>query len=110
MKLYVYVLQAKDLLVKDSFVKVQVGKFKSKTRILKDNFNPVWNEEFVFRLNDDFQDEEVVVSVLTFDHESLGRVRIPVSSAASQDNQVLPPTWFSLERHKTAKFTNTDCG
>ncbi|KAK1565537.1 hypothetical protein Q3G72_029097 [Acer saccharum] len=119
MRLYVYVLQAKDLLVRDSYVKVQVGKNKSKTRILKNNANPIWNEEFVFRIQD-VEDEEVLVSVLNRDDDSgflhssgdsMGRVRIPVSSVAAEDNQVLPPTWFSLEQpNKTGKFTNKDCG
>ncbi|KAK4842805.1 hypothetical protein QYF36_000316 [Acer negundo] len=119
MRLYVYVLQAKDLIVRDSYVKVQVGKNKSKTRILKNNANPIWNEEFVFRIQD-VEDEEVLVSVFNRDDDSgflhssgdsMGHVRIPVWSVAAEDNQVLPPTWFSLEQpNKTGKFTNKDCG
>ncbi|KAL5814872.1 hypothetical protein ACOSQ4_025513 [Xanthoceras sorbifolium] len=118
MRLYVYVLQAKDLLVRDSYVKVQVGKYKSKTRILRNNANPVWNEEFVFRIHD-VEVEELVVSVFNHDHDSgflhtsgdcMGRVRIPVWSVAAENNQVLPPTWFSLEHSKTGKYINTVCG
>ena len=52
MRLYVYVLEAKDLSVKDSYVKLQVEKHKSKTRILRNTMMPVWNEEFVFRVHD----------------------------------------------------------
>lgn len=118
MRLYVYVLQAKDLLAEDSYVKVQVGKHKSKTRILRNNANPVWNEEFVFRVHN-IDDEEVVLSV--FPHvddygffnssgDLMGRVRVPVSLLTAEDNQMLPPTWFPLEKPKTGKFTHVDCG
>ena len=67
MRLYVYVLEAKDLSVKDSYVKLQVGKHKSKTRILRNTMMPVWNEEFVFRVHD--MDEELVVSLFHHDDE-----------------------------------------
>ncbi|XP_006476881.2 C2 and GRAM domain-containing protein At5g50170 isoform X3 [Citrus sinensis] len=117
-RLYVYVLQGQDLLAKDSYVKVQIGKHKSKSRILKNNTNPVWNEEFVFRVHN-IDDEELVVSVFQHNDDSglfgssgelMGRVRVPVSSIAAEDNHMLPPTWFSLETPKTGKFTNKDCG
>ncbi|XP_044486816.1 C2 and GRAM domain-containing protein At5g50170 isoform X2 [Mangifera indica] len=118
MKLYVFVLQGKDLLARDSYVKLQLGYYKSKTRILRNNSNPVWNEEFVFRV-DDIHDEEVVLSVFHYDDDSglfhifgvqLGRVRVPVWSIAAEDNQMLPPTWFSLEKPKNGKFNDKDCG
>ena len=62
-----YVLEAKDLSVKDSYVKLQVGKHKSKTRILRNTMMPVWNEEFVFRVHD--MDEELVVSLFHHDDD-----------------------------------------
>lgn len=113
-----YVLQGQDLLAKDSYVKVQIGKHKSKSRILKNNTKPVWNEEFVFRVHN-IDDEELVVSVFQHNDDSglfgssgelMGRVRVPVSSIAAEDNHMLPPTWLSLETPKTGKFTNKDCG
>lgn len=113
-----YVLQGQDLLAKDSYVKVQIGKHKFKSRIFKNNNNPVWNEEFVFRVHN-IDDEELVVSVFQHNDDSglfsssgemMGRVRVPVSSVAAEDNQMLPPTWFSLETPKTGTFTNKDCG
>ncbi|XP_017972261.1 PREDICTED: C2 and GRAM domain-containing protein At5g50170 isoform X1 [Theobroma cacao] len=117
MRLYVYVLQAKDLGVEDIYVKLQVGKFKSKTRTLRNTLNPIWNEEFVFRVHD--VGEQVVVSVFHHDDDSgffnaskdlVGRVRIPVWLIADEDNQTLPPTWLSLEKPKTGRFINKDCG
>ncbi|KAK4489023.1 hypothetical protein RD792_004815 [Penstemon davidsonii] len=120
MRLYVYLLEGRDWAVKDSYVKLQVGKFKSKTRLLKNTENPIWNEEFVFRVHD--LEDEIVVSVYKYDdHESgffnvsgagdlVGRVKIPVSSVAAEENQNLPPTWFSVERAQNAKSIDKDCG
>ncbi|XP_030531148.2 C2 and GRAM domain-containing protein At5g50170 [Rhodamnia argentea] len=117
MRLYVYVLEAKGLPVKDSYVNVQVGKLKSKTRIVERTKNPWWNEEFVFRVHD--CEEEVILSV--YHHEDshglfsssgelLGRVKIPVWSVANEDNRILPPTWFSVGQPKAGKFIRKDCG
>ncbi|XP_042950527.1 C2 and GRAM domain-containing protein At5g50170 isoform X3 [Carya illinoinensis] len=117
MRLYVYVLEAKDLPVKDSYVNLQVGKHKSKTRILRNTIVPVWNDEFVFRVHG--TDEELVVSVYHHVEEPkifsgsgnlLGRIWIPLWSVAAEKNQTLPPTWFPLERPKTGKFINKECG
>ncbi|OMO77406.1 C2 calcium-dependent membrane targeting [Corchorus capsularis] len=117
MRLYVYVLQAKDLAVEDTYVKLKVGKFKSKTRTLRNALNPVWNEEFAFRVHDVGQ--QVVVSVFHHHDDSgffnaskdlVGRVKIPVWLIANEDNQTLPPTWFSLEKPKHGSFKDKDCG
>lgn len=111
------VLEAKDLPVKDSYVKLKLGKFKSKTRILRNTCNPVWNEEFAFRVQD--LEEVLVVSVVNHSDELrvingsvdfVGEVRVLVGSVASADKQTLPPTWFSLESPKSGKFFNKNCG
>ncbi|MCI22986.1 C2 and GRAM domain plant-like protein, partial [Trifolium medium] len=123
-KLYVCVLEAKDLPVKNSRVKLQLGKLKYKTRISTNTFNPIWNEEFVFKVVKDIIAEEVLV--VTVDNDELkvmingdvvdfvGEVRIPVGSVGfDQDNnnkQILPPTWFSLQcSNKSARFFNKFC-
>ncbi|XP_061343598.1 C2 and GRAM domain-containing protein At5g50170 [Gastrolobium bilobum] len=118
LRLYVCILEAKDLPVKDSYVKLKLGKFKLKTRILRNTFSPVWNEEFVFRVHD--VEDVLIVSVVNHnDDESkvingsldfLGEVRIPVGSVAFEDKQTLPPTWFSLKCPKSGKFFNIYCG
>ena len=113
-----YVLECQDLHGKNCYVKLQVGKQKSKTRILRNPTNLVWNEEFVFRVHD--LDEELVVSVYDHDDDSgffhgseglMGRVRFPVWSVIAEDNHTLTPTWFSLEKPKSnGKHINKDCG
>ncbi|KAJ1403301.1 VASt domain [Sesbania bispinosa] len=117
LRLYVCVLEAKDLPVKNTYVKLKIGKFKSKTRILRNTSNPIWNEEFVFRVHD--AEDVLVVSVVNHNDESrvingfvdfLGEVRIPLGSVAFEEKQTLPPTWFSLQSPKSGKFFNTYCG
>ncbi|KAK6123570.1 hypothetical protein DH2020_042691 [Rehmannia glutinosa] len=119
MRLFVYLLEGRGWAAKDSYVKLQVGKYKSKSRLLKNTENPLWNEEFVFRVHD--LEDELVVSVYKYDDhehgffnvsagEFVGRVKIPVWSVAAEENQNLPPTWFSVERPKNAKSIDKDCG
>lgn len=112
-----YVLEAKDLASKDTYVKLRIGKFKFKTRVLKDTLNPAWNEEFAFRVHD--MEDELVVCVCHHEDDSgffnvsadfMGRVRVPVRSIAAEENHNLPPTWFSLEKPKASKLVNKDCG
>ncbi|CAI0451553.1 unnamed protein product, partial [Linum tenue] len=120
MNLYVYVLEARDLPVKDAFVvKLRVGKRKSKTRVLRNTANPVWNEEFIFPIHA-HDDENLLVSVFTH-HDGaglfgagsgdlVGRVSVPVGSVAGEPNQTLPPTWFSLESPSAGKHVHLDSG
>ncbi|XP_071703726.1 C2 and GRAM domain-containing protein At5g50170 [Rutidosis leptorrhynchoides] len=118
MRLYVYLLEGKDWLVQESFVKLKIGKFKSRTRVLKNTKNPIWNEEFAFRVRSLDDDDELVVSVYRhsdvptslFTNGSkhlVGRVRIPLWSVAAEENHHLPPTWFSIHDHKS---TGKECG
>ncbi|KFK26649.1 hypothetical protein AALP_AA8G275600 [Arabis alpina] len=117
MRLYVYVLQAKDLPVHETFVKLHVGKHKSKTRLAGDTSHPIWNEGFVFRVSDvdEAAADVVLVSVfhlLDHDHSTglIGQVRIPLCSVAAEENQTLLPTWFVLEKPTHGKFVNIECG
>ncbi|WCJ36127.1 C2 calcium/lipid-binding and GRAM domain containing protein [Euphorbia peplus] len=120
MKLYVHILQAQDLPTSDSYVKLQLGKHKSKSRILRNNCNPVWNEEFVFRIHHADSDDELIISVYSYDENEvgffnssgdlIGRITIPVSSVSAELSQCLPPTWFSLQKPLAGKFINMDCG
>lgn len=112
-----YVLQAKDLPVQETSVVLHVGKHKSKTRVSRGSSNPIWHEEFVFRVDEG--DDDVVVSVLHHDHDHhhsdvspglIGKVRIPLCSVAGEENQTLLPTWFVIEKPSDGKFVNIECG
>ncbi|MBA0563654.1 hypothetical protein Golob_008626 [Gossypium lobatum] len=116
MRLYVYVLQAKDLAIHDTYVKLQLGRFKSKTKTSSNTSNPVWNEEFVFRVHD--VGDQLLVS-LFHQHDSaffnaskdlVGQVAVPLYVLSDQQNQTLPPTWFSLHKPNTGKFINQESG
>ncbi|KAL2340952.1 hypothetical protein Fmac_008892 [Flemingia macrophylla] len=102
LRLYVCVLEAKDLPIKDTYVKLRLGKFKTKTRVLSNTCTPVWNEEFCFRVRD--AEEVLVVSVVNATNDAyadfVGEVRIPLVSLAFQDKQKLLPSWFSLASPK----------
>ncbi|EOA12464.1 hypothetical protein CARUB_v10025800mg [Capsella rubella] len=120
MRLYVYILQAKDLPAKETFAKLHVGKHKSKTRVARDTSSPIWNEEFVFRISTDVVDEgdDVVVSILHHELDRysnvstglIGKVRIPLRSVAAEENQTLLPTWFVIEKPSDGKLVNIECG
>lgn len=119
------VLEARDLPVRDSCVKLKLGKkFKSKsTRVLRNTCSPIWNEEFVFRVHeedvlvvtvvnrsDEISSRVVVINKGTRVDSLVGEVRIPVGSVAFEDKQTLPPTWFSLHSPKSGRFFNKYCG
>lgn len=117
LRLYVCVLEAKDLPVKDTYVKLRLAKFKAKTRILTNTCTPIWNQEFWFRVHE--AEDVLVVSVVSHVNERrvtngyvglVGEVRIPVGSIAFEDNQTLLPTWFSLQSPNSGKFFNKYCG
>lgn len=118
MRLYVYILQAKDLPAKETFAKLHVGKHKSKTRVARDTSSPIWNEEFVFRISDVDEGDDVVVSILHHEQQDsnvtstglIGKVRIPLCSIAAEENQTLLPTWFVIEKLSDGKFVNIECG
>ncbi|CAA0818101.1 C2 and GRAM domain-containing protein [Striga hermonthica] len=122
MRLYVCLLEGRDLPAKDfCYVKLQVGKCKSRSRVLRSGEKLIWNEEFFFRVHD--LEDELVVSVCRHDGDReqhgifgassgdcVGRVRVPIWSVVAEENHNLPPTWFSVERPKSAKSINRDCG
>ncbi|KAI3686421.1 hypothetical protein L1987_80097 [Smallanthus sonchifolius] len=127
MKLDVYVLEGRDLPLEESFLKLKVGKFKTRTRVLNNTKNPVWNEEFAFRVRS-LDDDELIVSVYHHHDDAggdddgssgffkdrfrdlVGRVRIPLWSVAAEEDHHLQPTWFSIESHKSNKSMKKECG
>ncbi|CAN1286818.1 C2 and GRAM domain-containing protein At5g50170 [Linum perenne] len=122
MKLFVYVLEARELppVKQESYVvKLRLGKRKCKTRVLR-NAIAVWNEEFQFQLHDPDADE-LIVSVyghvgdggLFSGGELVGRVSVPVRSVLVERDQSLPPTWFPLQFPGSAERVHAnggDCG
>ncbi|XP_013706477.1 C2 and GRAM domain-containing protein At1g03370 isoform X2 [Brassica napus] len=116
MKLQVRVIEARNLPAmdlngfSDPYVRLQLGKHRSRTKVVKKNLNPKWGDDFTFRV-DDLKDE-LVVSVLDedkyFNDDFVGQVRVPVSQVFDAENQSLGSVWYPLLPKK--KGSKKDCG
>ncbi|CAA7404823.1 unnamed protein product [Spirodela intermedia] len=132
MKLCVYVLEAKGLRAQaETYVKLKVGKYRSRTRMVSVGADLVWNEEFVFRMEDawevgDGEEEEAdgdqLLTVRVFSRDQtrggifgggnrrlLGRVDVWLSTVFGDERRTLPPTWFPLRRQR-GSVCKLDCG
>ncbi|KAL9276338.1 hypothetical protein ACSQ67_026116 [Phaseolus vulgaris] len=86
MKLVVRVIESKNLPPTDPnglsnpYVRLQLGKQRFRTKVIKKNLNPKWNEEFSFRVHD--LNEELVLSVMEedkfFNDDFVGRDQVPL--------------------------------
>ncbi|XP_043815138.1 C2 and GRAM domain-containing protein At1g03370 isoform X3 [Manihot esculenta] len=117
MRLLIRVMEARNLPATDSnglsdtYVKVQLGKQKFKTKVVKKNLNPNWGEEFSLRVED--MNEEVLISVLDedkyFNDDFVGQLKVPVSLIFDADNKSLGTAWYALQP-KNKKSKIKDCG
>ncbi|XP_029129807.1 C2 and GRAM domain-containing protein At1g03370 [Cajanus cajan] len=116
MKLVVRVIEAKDLAITDSnglsdlYVRIQLGKQKFKTKVVK-SLTPLWDEQFTFWV-DDLKDS-LVVSVMDedkfFNHDYVGRVKVPISLVFDEEIKSLGTAWYSMKT-KNKKAPNKECG
>lgn len=116
MKLLVRVIEARNLPamdlngLSDPYVRLQLGKQRFKTKVVKKCLNPSWSEEFSFRVDD--LSEELIVSVLDedkyFNDDFVGHLKVPVSRVFDADSQSLGSVWYSLQP-KSKKSKNRDC-
>ncbi|GJM98003.1 hypothetical protein PR202_ga14976 [Eleusine coracana subsp. coracana] len=105
MKLLVRVVEARGLPAvhvdgsSDPFVKLQLGKRRAKTAVVKRSLAPAWDEEFSFLVGD--VAEELVVTVLNedkyFSNDVLGRVQVPLARVMESDDLSLGTAWYQLE-------------
>lgn len=118
MKLLVRVIEARNLTamdlngLSDPYVKLQLGKQKFRTKVVKKTLNPQWGEEFGFRVDD--LNDELVLYVLDedkyFNDDFVGQLKFPVSQIFDTDNKALGPAWYSLKPKNNKKSRNKDCG
>lgn len=116
MKLQVGVVEARNLPAmdlngfSDPYVRLQLGKQRSRTKVVKKNLNPKWADDFSFGVDD--LNDELVVSVLDedkyFNDDFVGQVRVPVSLVFDAENQSLGTVWYPLNPKK--KSSKKDCG
>jgi Ca2+-dependent lipid-binding protein len=117
MRLNVRVIEARNLRAMDSngfsdpYVKLQLGKQRFKTKVVKKNLNPAWDQEFSFSVGD----VRDVLKLYVYDEDMigiddfLGQVKVPLEDVLAADNYSLGARWFQLlPKGKTEKAI--DCG
>lgn len=117
MKLVVRVIEARNLPamdlngLSDPYVRLQLGRNRFRTKVVKKSLNPSWGEEFSFWVED--LSEDLVVSVLDedkyFNDDFVGQLRVPVSRVFDAEVKSLGTTWYSLHP-KSKKSRSRDCG
>ncbi|CAA7407157.1 unnamed protein product [Spirodela intermedia] len=118
MKLKVHIIEARNLPptdpngLSDPYVKLQLGKYRWKSRVIKKCLNPLWDEEFSFRVDD--LSEELTLSVMDedkyFNDDFVGQIKVPMSAVLDAENKTLGPTWYSLQPKNIKKPKYKDCG
>uniref|UniRef100_A0A7N0UD40 C2 and GRAM domain-containing protein n=1 Tax=Kalanchoe fedtschenkoi TaxID=63787 RepID=A0A7N0UD40_KALFE len=117
MKLVVRVIEARNLPAldlngfSDPYVRLQIGRQRSRTKVVKKSLNPSWGEEFSFRVED--LSEELLISVLDedryFNDDFIGLLKFPVSDVFDNELKSLGTAWYSL-KPKDKTFKNKECG
>ncbi|KNA16265.1 hypothetical protein SOVF_090520 [Spinacia oleracea] len=117
MKLVVKVIEARNVPamdlngLSDPYVRIHLGKQRSRTKVVKKCLNPYWGDEFCFRVDD--LSDELVISVLDedkyFNDDFIGLVKFPVSRVFDSPDKSLGTAWYSL-LPKTKKSKPKDCG
>ncbi|KAK0596628.1 hypothetical protein LWI29_017511 [Acer saccharum] len=117
MRLTVRVIEARNIPAmdlngfSDPYVRLQLGKQRSRTKVVKKSLSPSWEEEFIFKVDD--LSEELVVSVLDedkyFNDDFVGYIKVPISRIFDAHNKSLGNVWFSLQP-KNKKSKHKECG
>ncbi|VAI85323.1 unnamed protein product [Triticum turgidum subsp. durum] len=117
MRLVVHVLEARNLPAAeaqglgDPYAKLQLGRQRAKTKVIRKSTNPVWDEEFAFRVGD--LKEELLIRITDedkyFSDDFLGQVKVPLSAVLDADNRSLGTRWYPLQP-KSKKSKIRDCG
>ncbi|XP_047316601.1 C2 and GRAM domain-containing protein At1g03370-like [Impatiens glandulifera] len=117
MKLFVRVIEARNIPgmdqngLSDPYVKLQLGKQRFKTKVIKKSLNPSWSQEFCFKVED--LKDELIISVLDedkfFNDDCIGQIKFPVSQVFDSIDKSLGTAWHPLHP-KNKKLKNKDCG
>ncbi|AES64583.2 putative C2 domain, GRAM domain-containing protein [Medicago truncatula] len=113
MKLVVRVIEAMNLPptdpngLSDPYVRLQLGKQRFRTKVIKKSLNPKWDEEFSFKVDD--LKEELVVSVMDEDKflidDFVGQLKVPMSLVFDEEIKSLGTAWYSLQpKSKKTKY------
>ncbi|WJX27368.1 hypothetical protein P8452_16192 [Trifolium repens] len=117
MKLVVRVIEAKNLPpmdpngLSDPYVRLQLGKQRFRTKVIKKNLNPKWDEEFSFKVDD--LKEELLISVMDEDKflidDFVGQLKVRMSLVFDEEIKSLGTAWYSLQP-KSKKSKNKESG
>ncbi|KAL0353336.1 UNVERIFIED_CONTAM: C2 and GRAM domain-containing protein [Sesamum angustifolium] len=117
MKLLVRVIEARNIPAldpngfSDPYVKLQLGRQRFRSKVVKKCLNPSWCEEFTFKVDD--LKEELLISVLDedkyFNDDFVGQIKVPVSQVFEAEDKTLGTTWYTLQP-KNKKAKNKECG
>lgn len=117
MKLLVRVIEARNIPAmdlngfSDPYVKLQLGKQRFKTKVVKKCLNPSWCEEFTFRVED--LKDELAIYVLDedkyFNDDFIGQIKVPVSQVFDANDTSLGTAWYTLQP-KNKKANTKECG
>ncbi|KAL3627235.1 hypothetical protein CASFOL_028598 [Castilleja foliolosa] len=116
MKLLVRVIEAKNVPAldpngfSDPYVKLQMGKQKFRTKVVKKCLSPSWCEEFTFKVDD--LKEKLLISVLDedkYNDDFIGQIKVPISHVLEANYKSLGTAWYKLQP-KNKKSKNRDCG
>lgn len=117
MKLLVRVIEAKNIPAldpngfSDPYVKLQLGRQRFRSKVVKKSLNPSWCEEFIFKVDD--LKEELLISVLDedkyFNDDFVGQIKVPIIQVLDAKDKSLGTAWYNLQP-KTKKAKNKDCG
>ncbi|KQJ98783.1 C2 and GRAM domain-containing protein At1g03370 [Brachypodium distachyon] len=117
MRLNVRVIGARNLRAmdfngfSDPYVKLQVGKQRFKTKVVKMNLNPEWDQEFSFVVSD----VREVLKFCVYDEDMigiddfLGQVKVPLEDLLAAENFSLGTQWYQL-LPKSKSDKAVDCG
>ncbi|KAK7323270.1 hypothetical protein VNO77_26735 [Canavalia gladiata] len=109
--LRVHVIQAQDLLLKNKsggnnseiFIQAVLGNLALRSRPMKSNTNPIWNEDLMFVAAEPF-DDSLLVSIEhgnSNKHESLGSCVVPLKNVEQRIDATPPASvWYNLEKPK----------
>ncbi|TKY49550.1 QUIRKY protein [Spatholobus suberectus] len=108
--LRVSVIQAQDLLLKNKsgsnseiFIQGVLGNLALKSRSMKSNANPMWNEDLMFVVAEPF-DDSLLVSIQQGNsnkHESLGSCVVPLKNVEQRIDATPPASvWYNLQKPK----------
>eukprot|EP00897_Mesotaenium_endlicherianum_P005083 jgi/Mesen1/4602/ME000232S03854 len=109
-KLQVRLLSARGLAAKDSngfsdpFVRLTLGKSKAKSTTIYKNLDPVWNQDFYFKVASPVHDT-LQLTVWDEDYltaDFLGQVSLPLVNVHNAESKMLPASWYRLQK-KNAK-------